>query len=60
MSTALSSFYQTGGNLPLNAPSYVQRQADRDLYEGLTRGEYCYVLRTCPMGPSSTGFSPRR
>jgi hypothetical protein len=53
MKTATASFYQTSRNLPLNAPSYVARQADRDLYEGLTRGEYCYVLHARQMGKSS-------
>jgi prepilin-type processing-associated H-X9-DG protein len=53
MTAPAASFYVTGGNLPLNAPSYVERQADRDLYEGLTRGEYCYVLHARQMGKSS-------
>jgi WD40 repeat protein len=53
MQTAVTSYFITGGNLPLNAPSYVQRQADRDLYEGLLRGEYCYVLHARQMGKSS-------
>lgn len=47
------SFYVTGGTLPLNAPSYVVRQADRDLLEGLGQGEFCYVLNTRQMGKSS-------
>jgi hypothetical protein len=53
MSITGTSFYQTGGNLPHNASSYVERQADMDLYEGLTRGEYCYVLTSRQMGKSS-------
>jgi WD40 repeat protein len=46
-------FYVTGGNLPWDAPSYVERQADRELYEGLIRGDYCYVLHARQMGKSS-------
>src|SRR5687767_3077901 len=53
MSTTTTIFYQTGGNLPQNAPSYVERQADTDLYEGLSRGEFCYVLTSRQMGKSS-------
>src|SRR5713226_2439169 len=53
MSTPAASFYITGGNLQRDAPSYVERQADKDLYEGLTRGEYCYVLHARQMGKSS-------
>jgi WD40 repeat protein len=47
------SFYVTGGTLPQNAPSYVERRADRELYEGLRQGEFCYVLTSRQMGKSS-------
>src|SRR5207248_9969582 len=53
MSVAPSSFYVTGGTMRPDAPSYVERQADRDLYEGLTAGEFCYVLTSRQMGKSS-------
>jgi WD40 repeat protein len=49
----LNSFYITGGTMPHNAPSYVERQADHDLYDALTRGEFCYVLTARQMGKSS-------
>src|SRR5260370_5909065 len=53
MSTAGTSFYVTGGTLPPGTPSYVPRRADADLYEGLLRGEFCYVLHARQMGKSS-------
>jgi WD40 repeat protein len=46
-------FFISGGTLPRDAPSYVQRQADEDLYAGLQHGEFCYVLTARQMGKSS-------
>ncbi|MEH1871121.1 AAA-like domain-containing protein, partial [Nostoc sp.] len=45
--------YQFGGSLDKNAPTYVKRQADQHLYEGLKAGHFCYVLNSRQMGKSS-------
>ena len=45
--------YQFGGTLPLEAPSYVTREADEKLYAALKVGEFCYVLNSRQMGKSS-------
>jgi WD40 repeat protein len=36
-----------------DAPSYILRQADHDLFEGLLKDEFCYVLTARQMGKSS-------
>jgi hypothetical protein len=58
-------FYVTGGTLrqaegaegalwgPVPRPSSLERQADKELFEGLLVGEFCYVLTSRQMGKSS-------
>ena len=46
-------FYQLGGNLPADAPSYVRRAADDDLLKHLLEGRFCYILTSRQMGKSS-------
>ncbi len=54
MSTSPGEFFNTGGGtLDAEAPSYVARMADDQLYDGLSRGEYCYVLTARQTGKSS-------
>lgn len=48
-----SKYYYVGGSLPYDAPSYVKRKADEDLYNYLQAREYCYVLNSRQMGKSS-------
>ncbi len=45
--------YQVGGSLDSDAPSYVTREADSELYQALKTGQFCYVLNSRQMGKSS-------
>jgi WD40 repeat protein len=45
--------YTIGGNVPADNKMYVVRQADQDFYNGLIKGEFCYVLNARQMGKSS-------
>ena len=53
MNPAQPSFYITGGTLTLEADSYLERAADKELLAALRAGEYCFVLNARQMGKSS-------
>jgi hypothetical protein len=46
-------FFVSGGTMKPNAPSYVERTADRELLDAARAGEFCYVLTCRQMGKSS-------
>lgn len=47
------NFFQTGGSLPMDLPSYIERPADKKLYAEVIKGNFCYVLTARQMGKSS-------
>ncbi|MEM7714340.1 MAG: AAA-like domain-containing protein, partial [Cyanobacteria bacterium P01_A01_bin.68] len=53
MTANTSNFYQIGASLPVDAPSYIQRKADKKFYQKLQEGQFCYVLNSRQMGKSS-------
>ncbi|MCA9901431.1 MAG: AAA-like domain-containing protein [Ardenticatenaceae bacterium] len=48
-----SIIFRAGGTLAADSPSYVVRNADRNLYEFVLAGHFCYALTTRQMGKSS-------
>jgi hypothetical protein len=51
--SASDNEYHVGGSLPVDALSYVTRQADSEFYQSLRAGEFCYILNSRQMGKSS-------
>jgi len=48
-----SEFFVAGGTLRPDAPSYVKRPADDELFKLVLTGEFCHVLTSRQMGKSS-------
>jgi len=49
----IAEFYVVGGTMQPDSPSYIERAADRELYERTLAGDFCYVLTPRQMGKSS-------
>jgi WD40 repeat protein len=45
--------YQIGGSLPIDSPTYVIRQGDQQLYQGLKHGDFCYIFNSPQTGKTS-------
>ncbi len=48
-----TDFYVAGGTMKPDAPSYIERKADQELYEHILKGDFCCVLTPRQMGKSS-------
>ena len=51
--TVTMTFFQAGGTLSEDAPSYIERPADQELFSALMDQELCLVLAPRQMGKSS-------
>ncbi len=48
-----SQFFTVGGALRSDAPSYIKRPADDELFDRVLSGEFCYILTPRQLGKSS-------
>jgi len=46
-------YFQPGGSLPADSPTYVKRKSDDILFNYLKDGKFCYILTARQMGKSS-------
>jgi len=53
MPEIVPEFFVSGGTLPVDSESYIERLADGELQRHLKAGRYCYVLDSRQMGKSS-------
>ncbi|WP_066375763.1 AAA-like domain-containing protein [Anabaena sp. CA = ATCC 33047] len=54
------NYYKVGGSLSPEHPSYVKRQADKELYASLKNGDFCCVFNSRQMGKSSLRVQIRK
>lgn len=45
--------YRVGGSLSADAPTYIVRRTDAELFDALMAGRFCYVFNSRQMGKSS-------
>jgi formylglycine-generating enzyme required for sulfatase activity len=57
---SIKRYFQAGGTLDQDAPSYIERQADHDLLEALEENELCLVLAPRQTGKSSLMVRTRK
>jgi AAA domain-containing protein/carboxypeptidase family protein len=48
-----TDFYTIRGALPTSSRSYIEREADNELYDNLIQANFCYVLTARQVGKSS-------
>ncbi|MBN1480813.1 SUMF1/EgtB/PvdO family nonheme iron enzyme [candidate division KSB1 bacterium] len=53
MNATQQEFFVAGGTMSPDAPSYIERKADQELYDHIKKGDYCYILTPRQMGKSS-------
>jgi hypothetical protein len=46
-------FYVVGGTMLPDSPSYIEREADQELYKHIKVGDFCYIFTSRQMGKSS-------
>ncbi len=56
----MSLSYQVGGSVAADNALYIERQADKALYQHLKDGELCYVFNSRQMGKSSLLLSAKQ
>ena len=49
----IAPFFTAGGTLRPDAPSYIARPADEELYRQILEAQFCYVLTARQRGKSS-------